>query len=91
MELVKVWDKDGQMFEVSILNGHDVVNHLGWTRSPPAAKKEVVEAPVAEAAVEASVDAEAAVDVAEDADETNSSEASEAVDAPKRGRPRKAQ
>ncbi|MEO7017975.1 MAG: hypothetical protein ABI067_15780 [Leifsonia sp.] len=42
---VKVWDKNGEMFEMSQVNVNDMVQHMGWSRTAPTPK---VEAPKAE-------------------------------------------
>jgi hypothetical protein len=56
--LVKVYDRSGEMFEMSHGNAEDAIRHLGWSKNKPAtAKAEVkVEAPVTEEEEEASED-----------------------------------
>lgn len=46
-ELVKVYDLEGEAFELTVANANDAEAHLGWTRNPPA-KPVKVEAPVAD-------------------------------------------
>lgn len=39
-DLVRVWDKEGNMFEVSPINASDFIQHLGWTGKNPKAEAE---------------------------------------------------
>ena len=49
-QLIQVWDKNGEMFEVSPLNAHDLITHNGWTRVPPKNAEEAP--PIVEPVVE---------------------------------------
>lgn len=66
---VKVWDKNGEMFEMSQVNVNDMVQHMGWSRTAPVvapAPASKVEAPKAEPVKVESVKVEPVVKATED-------------------------